>query len=223
MLTVHHLGRGQSERIVWLCEELGLDYQLVRYDRDPKTILAPPELKALHPSGAAPLITDGGPILAESGAIVDYILAKYGAGRLAVPVSSPGFADYLHWLHYTNGTLQPALGRAMLTRRAQLPADHPVSVWAERSARAGAQLRRTAASERALSRGRGVHRGRYHDRVLAHDDAAVRAVRPGALSGDPGLSAKDRRARRLSARHGEGRSGVYADADVRQALCSRGR
>jgi glutathione S-transferase len=131
MLIVHHLGRGQSERIVWLCEELGLDYQLVRYDRDPKTILAPPELKALHPSGAAPLITDGGPILAESGAIVDYILAKYGAGRLAVPVSSPGFADYLHWLHYTNGTLQPALGRAMLTRRAQLAADHPVSVWAE--------------------------------------------------------------------------------------------
>jgi glutathione S-transferase len=131
MLTVHHLGRGQSERVVWLCEELGLDYRLVRYDRDPKTILAPPELKALHPSGAAPLISDGGPILAESGAIVEYILAKYGAGRLAVPVSSLGFAVYLHWLHYANGTLQPALGRCLLTRRAQLPADHPVSIWAE--------------------------------------------------------------------------------------------
>src|SRR5580698_4493865 len=130
MLTVHHLGRGQSERVVWLCEELGLDYQLVRYDRDPKTILAPPELKALHPSGAAPLISDDGPILAESGAIVEYILAKYGAGRLAVPVSALGFAVYLHWLHYANGTLQPALGRCLLTRRAQLPADHPVSVWA---------------------------------------------------------------------------------------------
>jgi len=131
MLTVHHLGRGQSERVVWLCEELGLDYQLIRYDRDPKTILAPPELKALHPSGAAPLITDDGPILAESGAIVDYILAKYGAGRLVVPVNNPGFAEYLHWLHFANGTLQPALGRAMLARRAQLPPDHPVSVWAE--------------------------------------------------------------------------------------------
>jgi glutathione S-transferase len=131
MLTVHHLGRGQSERVVWLCEELGLDYRLVRYDRDPKTILAPPELKALHPRGAAPLISDGGPILAESGAIVEYILTKYGAGRLAVPVYDPGFADYLHWLHFANGTLQPAIGRAMLARRAQLPADHPVSVWAE--------------------------------------------------------------------------------------------
>jgi glutathione S-transferase len=131
MLTVHHLGRGQSERVVWLCEELGLDYRLVRYDRDPKTILAPPELKALHPSGAAPLITDDGPVLAESGAIVDYILAKYGAGRLTVSVDDPGFADYLHWLHYANGTLQPALGRCLLTRRAQLAADHPVSVWAE--------------------------------------------------------------------------------------------
>jgi len=131
MLTVHHLGRGQSERVVWLCEELGLDYQLVCYDRDPKTILAPPALKALHPSGAAPLISDGGPILAESGAIVEYILAKYGEGRLVVPVSSPGFAEYLHWLHFANGTLQPALGRAMLARRAQLAPDHPVSVWAE--------------------------------------------------------------------------------------------
>ena len=206
MLTVHHLGRGQSERVIWLCEELGLDYRLVRYDRDPKTILAPPELKALHPSGAAPLISDGGPILAESGAIVEYILAKYGAGRLAVPVDAPGFADYLHWLHFANGTLQPAIGRAMLARRAQLPADHPVSVWAEGRRERALGSVEEAAREHALSGGQCVHRSRYHDGVFAHHHAAVRAVRPCALSRDPRLFAAHRRPRGLPARHGEGRS-----------------
>ena len=93
MLTVHHLGKSQSERVVWLCQELGLDYELVRYARDPVTVLAPPELKALHPMGSAPLITDGGPVLAESGAIVEYILAKYGDGRLVIAPEAPEFAD----------------------------------------------------------------------------------------------------------------------------------
>ena len=131
MLTVHHLGRSQSERIVWLCEELELDYELIHYDRDPKTMLSPPPLKALHPMGAAPLISDGGPILAESAAIVEYILAKYGKGRLAVPPDAPGFMDYLHWLHYANGTLQPAMGRVLFTRRSRLTPDHPVAAIAE--------------------------------------------------------------------------------------------
>ena len=80
MLTVHHLGKSQSERIVWLCEELAIPYELKHYVRDAVTILAPPELKALHPLGTAPVITDGDVVLAESGAVVDYILAKYGSG-----------------------------------------------------------------------------------------------------------------------------------------------
>ena len=84
MLTVHHLGRSQSERIVWLCEELGIPYELKRYTRDSVTMLAPPDYKALHPIGSAPVITDGGLVLAESGAVVDYIIAKYGNGRLDV-------------------------------------------------------------------------------------------------------------------------------------------
>jgi glutathione S-transferase len=126
MLTVHHLGRSQSERIVWLCEELGLDYKLVRYTRDPQTILSPPELKALHPIGSAPLLDDGKVRLAESGAIVEYILAKYGAGRLRYSVETPEFPDYLYWLHFANGTLQPAMGRSMVISRLKLPADHPV-------------------------------------------------------------------------------------------------
>ena len=84
MLTVHHLHRSQSERIVWLCEELGIPYELKCYKRDPVTILAPPELKALHPMGAAPVITDDRLVLAESAAIVEYIIAKHGGGRLAL-------------------------------------------------------------------------------------------------------------------------------------------
>lgn len=87
MLTIHHLGRSQSERIIWLCEELGVPYELKRYKRDPVTILSPPELKALHPLGAAPIITDGKLVLAESEAIIEYIIAKYGGGRLALGVT----------------------------------------------------------------------------------------------------------------------------------------
>ncbi len=126
MLTVHHLGRSQSERVVWLCEELGLDYKLVRYQRDAKTRLSPPELKALHPLGAAPLIEDDGVWLAESGAIVDYILGKYGKGRLAYGPEAPEFAAYLYWLHFANGTLQPAMGRNLILSRLKLPPDNPV-------------------------------------------------------------------------------------------------
>ncbi len=126
MLTVHHLGKSQSERIVWLCEELAMPYALKHYVRDPVTILAPPELKALHPLGTAPVITDGDVVLAESGAVVDYILGKYGNGRLVAGPAAPEFADYLFWLHFANGTLQPNMGRSMVLRRLNLAEDHPV-------------------------------------------------------------------------------------------------
>ena len=128
MLTVHHLGKSQSERIVWLCEELGVPYELKRYERDPVTILAPPEYKALSPMGTAPVITDGDMVLAESGAIVEYITAKHGAGRLALTPEHPCFADYLHWFHFANGTLQAVMGRNMILRRLDPPADHPMVV-----------------------------------------------------------------------------------------------
>ena len=131
MLTVHHLGKSQSERILWLCEELGLPYELKRYQRDAVTQLAPPELKALHPMEAAPLISDGDLLLAESGAIVEYILAKYGQGRLALPVDDPHFADYLYWLHFSNANLQATLGRSMTVGRLDLAADHPIRAGAE--------------------------------------------------------------------------------------------
>jgi glutathione S-transferase len=126
MLTVHHLGKSQSERIVWLCEELEIPYELKHTSRDAKTMLAPPEYKALHPIGAAPVITDGELVLAESGAIVDYIMARYGKGRLTVAPDDPGFAQFLYWFHFANGTLQANMGRLMLLNRAKLGDDNPV-------------------------------------------------------------------------------------------------
>ena len=109
MLTVHHLGKSQSERIVWLCEELGIPYELKRYAREPVGNAAPVDYKALHWSGTAPVITDGELTLAESGAIIDYIIGRYGQGRLSVSPDSPEFADYLFWFHFVNGSLVPSL------------------------------------------------------------------------------------------------------------------
>ena len=126
MLIVHHLGKSQSERIVWLCEELNIRYELKLYQRDPVTILAPPEYKALAPIGAAPVITDGDLVLAESGAVMEYIIARHGNGRLALTSEHPDFAQYLYWFHFANGTLQPSMGRNMILRRLNLPDDNPV-------------------------------------------------------------------------------------------------
>jgi glutathione S-transferase len=128
MLTVHHLGKSQSERIVWLCEELGIPYELKRYARDSVTMLAPPDYKALHPIGAAPVITDGDLVLAESGAIVDYIIAKHGNGRLVLRADDPDFAQFLYWFHFANGTLQAGMGRLMLLNRLKLADDNPMLV-----------------------------------------------------------------------------------------------
>ena len=128
MLTIHHLGKSQSERIIWLCEELQIPYVLHCYARDPVTILAPPALKALHPVGAAPVIEDDGVVLAESGAIIMYIIAKHGEGRLSHGPEHPNFADYLYWFHFANGNLQPNMGRNMVLRRLDLAANNPVLV-----------------------------------------------------------------------------------------------
>ncbi len=108
MLTVHHLGISQSERIVWLCEEYGVDYELKIYPRDPETRLAPAEYKALHPAGTAPIITDGDVTLAETGAIFEYILAKYAPGKGMLSPDHKDYADYLYWYHFVNGSFVPA-------------------------------------------------------------------------------------------------------------------
>lgn len=128
MLKIHHLGHSQSERIVWLCEELDISYALTHHTRDAVTVLSPPELKALHPLGAAPVIEDGDVLLAESAAIVEYIIVKHGGGRLKPGPEHPNYAAFLYWFHFSNGNLQPAMGRLMMMSRAKLAADHPVLV-----------------------------------------------------------------------------------------------
>src|SRR5262245_48549544 len=106
MIEVHHLNNSRSQRILWLLEELGLDYTIVPYQRNPKTRLAPPELKAIHPLGKSPVIRDGTLVLAESAAIIEYLVGRYGDGRLAPKrdFSSPDYVAYLHWLHFAEGS-----------------------------------------------------------------------------------------------------------------------
>ena len=115
-ITVHHLQVSQSERIPWLLEELGVPYELKTYKRAP--LLAPPEYRALHHSGAAPVITDGDLTLAESGACVEYLARTHGGGRFFLAPSDPAYADFLYWWHWSNGTLQPSVSRAMYVRGA---------------------------------------------------------------------------------------------------------
>jgi glutathione S-transferase len=143
MITVHHLGVSQSERVVWLCEELALPYTLKRYTRDPVTKLAPQEYRTLSPMGIAPVITDGDLVLGESGAILEYLIAKYGGGRLAVTSAQSNFADYLFWFHFANGTLMPSEMSTMMGAMLSLPQDNPLmSIFRERSARAFALIER---------------------------------------------------------------------------------
>jgi glutathione S-transferase len=104
MIKVHHLNNSRSQRILWLLEELGSPYEIVRYQRDATTNLAPPELEAVHPLGKSPVIEDDGLKIAESGAIVDYLIRKYGAGRLAPKGEGAEHEAYLEWLHYAEGS-----------------------------------------------------------------------------------------------------------------------
>ncbi len=109
MITVHHLNNSRSQRVLWLLEELGLEYEIRRYARDAETMLAPPELKKVHPLGKSPVIEDGGLTLAETGAIVEYLLDTYGAGRLRPPAGTPERLKYNYWLHYAEGSAMPPL------------------------------------------------------------------------------------------------------------------
>ena len=109
MITLHHLNNSRSQRIIWLLEELGVDYDIKRYDRDPKTSLAPAELKAVHPLGKSPVITDGDKTIAESGLIIEYLLDRYDQGRFLPARESATYWQYLYWLHYAEGSLMPLL------------------------------------------------------------------------------------------------------------------
>jgi glutathione S-transferase len=119
MIVVHHLNNSRSQRVLWLLEELGVGYEIRRYRRDPKTMLAPPELRAIHPLGKSPVIEDGGQTLAESGAIVEYLAERYGAGRFVPAAGTPERLRYRYWMHFAEGTAQPPLLLKLLFDRVE--------------------------------------------------------------------------------------------------------
>ena len=109
MIVVHHLNNSRSQRVLWLLEELGVPYEVKRYERDAKTMLAPPELRAVHPLGKSPVITDGDKTVAETGAIVEYLVGTYGDGRLIPPAGTDHRLRYTYWLHFAEGSAMPPL------------------------------------------------------------------------------------------------------------------
>jgi glutathione S-transferase len=128
MIIVHHLENSRSQRILWLLEELELPYEIVRYERDPKTMLAPPALKRAHPLGKSPVIEDEGRAIAETGAIVDYLVEK-AEGRLGPPANRESVLRYRHFLHYAEGSMMPPLFGLLIVNRLGLlarPARGPI-------------------------------------------------------------------------------------------------
>ena len=117
MITVHHLENSRSQRVLWLLEELGLPFEIVHYKRDATTMLAPPELLAVHPLGKSPVITEGDTTVAETGAIVEYILAQHGGGRLLPAVGTPEALRYRYWLHFAEGSAMPPLLLTLIFNR----------------------------------------------------------------------------------------------------------
>ncbi len=117
MITLHHLNNSRSQRILWLLEELGLPYDIKRYQRDPKTMLAPPALRAIHPLGKSPVITDDALTLAESGAIIEYLAEHYGAGSLMPAAGTPERVRCSYWLHYAEGSAMPPLVMKLVFNR----------------------------------------------------------------------------------------------------------
>lgn len=117
MITVHHLDNSRSQRILWLLEELGVAYEIVHHKRDAQTRLAPPALKAIHPLGKSPVIVDDGRTIAESGAIIEYLARRHGGGALSVAESDPAWIEYLHWMHFAEGSAMLPLMLALYTMR----------------------------------------------------------------------------------------------------------
>jgi glutathione S-transferase len=135
MIVVHHLNNSRSQRVLWLLEELGVPYEVTRYERDAKTMLAPPSLLAIHPLGKSPVVVDNGVTVAESGAIVEYLIDRYGGGRLIPPAGTPERLRYTYWLHYAEGSaMPPLLLKLVFDRVANAPAPWPISAIARRIA-----------------------------------------------------------------------------------------
>lgn len=135
MVTLHHLNNSRSQRILWLMEELSIEYEIKEYQRDAKTSLAPAELKKVHPLGKAPIITDGDIVIAESGAIIEYLVAKYGP-TWGATASEDDHQQYLYWLHFSEGSLMPWLVMSLVFDKIQ---SSPMPFFVKPIARAIAQ------------------------------------------------------------------------------------
>lgn len=164
MITVHHLNHSRSHRVLWLMEELELLYELKRYARDPKTMLAPAELKAIHPLGKSPVITDDDLTLAESAAILEYLLERYGNGRLAPQHDSANYRRFRYWMHYAEGSAMPPMLLKLVRPGRQ---------------RAAAVLRPPGSTRHSQGRQSGLHRTAAKDSPGLHGGGAgeIRLVR----------------------------------------------
>ena len=195
MLTVHHLNNSRSQRVLWLLEELGVPYEIVRYQRQPD-MRAPAELRAIHPLGKSPVITDNGNTIAESGAIAEYIIDTYGEGRLIPPPKTPERLRYTYWLHYAEGSAMPPLLLKLLftlmPKRAPAllrPLVRKVSNQALTSL-VNPQLKQHMAYwEGELGKsewfaGNGIHRRRHPDEFSARSRRRARRPRSGPPHGD---------------------------------------
>ena len=210
MLTVHHLNNSRSQRVLWLLEELGVPYEIVRYQRQPD-MRAPAELRAIHPLGKSPVVTDNGNMVAESGAIVEYLVDTYGEGRLIPPPNTPERLRYTYWLHYAEGSAMPPLLLKLLftlmPKRAPgllRPLVRKVSNQALTTL-VNPQLKQHMAfwegelGKSRMVRRQRIHRRRYPDELSARGGRRARRARSGSSQGD-GVSRSHSRPSGLCAR-----------------------
>ena len=195
MLTVHHLNNSRSQRVLWLLEELGVPYEIVRYQRQPD-MLAPAELRAIHPLGKSPVITDNGNTIAESGAIAEYIIDTYGEGRLIPPAGTPERLRYTYWLHYAEGsampplllkllfTLMPKRAPALMRPVVRKVFNQALTTLVDPQLKQHmAFLGRRVGKKRMVRRQR-IHRRRYPDELSAGSCGRARRARAGPSEGD---------------------------------------
>jgi glutathione S-transferase len=210
MLTVHHLGISQSERIVWLCEELEIDYTLKRYERRADNRLAPDDYKALHPMGIAPVITDGKLVLGESGAICDYICARYGDGRLSPKADDPDFADHLFWFHWSNGTFMTTLMMQLVLSSGA--AGNPAAAFVEDRSRRGWAMVEKRLGETPFFGGRNLTTA---DIMMVYCLTTSRAFRGTSIDAYPNLKAY---LKRIGERDAYRRAMAKAEPDMKPML-----
>ena len=210
MLTVHHLNNSRSQRVLWLLEELGVPYEIVRYQRQPD-MRAPAELRAIHPLGKSPVITDNGNTIAESGAIAEYIIDTYGEGRLIPPPKTPERLRYTYWLHYAEGsampplllkllfTLMPKRAPALLRPLVRKVSNQALTTLVNPQLKQHMALLGRRTRQERMVRRRRIHRRRHPDEFSARSRRGARRARAGPPQGD-GVSRSHSRPPGLPAR-----------------------